>query len=191
MEHLPSSPSNEEQLAIPSEDFQYYIDQYKIKHEEGYTSYLGISPTYNDRERIKAYLEEYKVKTLLDYGIAQGVGYEKGNLAEYWGLESFAGYDPAVERYSQKPVGKFDAVLCYDTLEHIPEGSIDYVLQDIFSYTDGIILLRIDKGPAYALLPNGDNCHLTIQPAAWWEEKIKAHLKPGQTVLVHGKRLTK
>ncbi len=182
---------NEEQLAAPSENFQYYIDQYKILHtvkKDGggvYTDCFHISPTYTSRDMIKTMLEEHNVKTLLDYGIAQGVQYTKGKLDEYWGLESYTGYDPAVERYSQKPTGKFDAVLCYDVLEHIPEGSIDYVMQEIFSYTDKVILLHVGLGPAQAKLPNGENAHITIKPREWWIEKINKYKREGQVIYFH------
>jgi len=178
--------SNEEQLAAPSEDFQYYIDQYKIKHAEGYTSFAKFSPTYLDRERIKEVCLKYNVKTLLDYGIAQGVHYTEMKLHEYWELDSYTGYDPAVERFSQKPTGKFDAVLCYDTLEHVPEGSIDYVIQDLLSFSDKLALVRVETSPAATILPNGENAHITLHTKEWWKEKFLQHRRPGQIIVFHG-----
>jgi len=177
--------SNEKQLAVPGKTYRYYVDQYKIKHAEGYTEIYQLSPSFNSKHRIKEMLEKCEAKTLLDYGISSGTQYEVGRLHEYLELDSYAGYDPAVEKYNQKPQGKFDAVLCYDVLEHVPEDSIDYVIQDIFSYVDKVALFKMGLGKATAVLPNGENAHITIKPLDWWKEKISQHKPDGIAVYVH------
>jgi len=181
---------NEEQLAVPSEDFQYYIDQYKIKHNptdrrEPYTYTYQISPTYTSRDELKEQFANHKIDTLLDYGVGQARIYTVAKLHEYWGVKNWVGYDPAVERYSTKPEGQFDAVICYDVLEHVPEGSIDYMFQEIFSYSKGPVFLHIGLGPAVAKLPNGENSHITIKPRDWWIEKFLKYKKDYHTVYYH------
>lgn len=176
---------NEEQLAVPSDNFEYYIDQYKIKHSQGYTGTYQISPTYTSRDLLKSQFANHKIETLLDYGVGKAHHYTKANLDEYWGVTSWVGYDPAVEEFAVKPEGQFDAVLCYDVLEHIPEESIDYVMQEIFRYSKEIVLMHVGMGPAHALLPNGENAHITIKPASWWHEKVNKHKKEYHTVYFH------
>ena len=180
---------NEKQLAVPSEDFQYYIDQYKIKHSQGYTSMYEISPTYTSRELLKEQFSNHKIETLLDYGVGKALHFTKAKLDEYWGVTSWTGYDPAVEEFSVKPEGEFDAVICYDVLEHIPEGSIDYALQEIFRYSKEVVFLHVGMSPAKALLPNGENAHTTIRPREWWIEKINTLKSPHHTVYFHKTRI--
>jgi len=180
---------NEKQLAVPSEDFQYYIDQYKIKHKQGYTEAYQISPTYTSRDILKAQFDQHKIDILLDYGVGKAYHFTQAKLDQYWGIGSWVGYDPAVEQFNTKPEGEFDAVLCYDVLEHIPEGSIDYVLQEIFSYSRGPVFLHVGMGPAQAILPNGENAHTTIKPREWWIEKINKYKKDFHIVYFHKTRL--
>ena len=175
----------EEQLAVPGDNFQYYIDQYKIMHAEGYTEFYQISPSYTSKHQIKEMLDTHGVKHLLDYGISSGTQYTKGKLHEYLGLESFTGYDPAVEQYSKRPEGKFEGVLCYDVLEHVPESSLDYVIKDIFSFAEKMVMFKMGLALATAKLPNGDNAHVTVKPLEWWREKIKQHKPDGMPVYVH------
>lgn len=175
----------DEQSAAPGKTYQYYIDQYKIKHAEGYTEFYQISPSFTAKHQIKEMLEKCEAKTLLDYGISSGTQYEVGKLHEYLGLDSYTGYDPAVEKYSQKPEGKFDAVLCYDVLEHVPEDSLDYVIQDVFSYPTKVVMFKMGLGTATAMLPNGENAHITIRSLDWWREKIKTFQPQGIKVFVH------
>ena len=175
----------DEQLVVPSENFEYYIDQYKIKHNQGYADNYHISPTYTSNHILKEQFANHKIETLLDYGVGQATHFTQAKIHEDWGISNWVGYDPAVERFSTKPEGQFDAVLCYDVLEHIPEGSIDYVLQEIFNYSKEVVLLHVGMGPAVAKLPNGENAHITIKPREWWIEKIEKFKKDYHTVYFH------
>lgn len=178
---------NEELSAAPGKTYEYYIDQYKIKHKTGYGygNAYQISPSYLNRDHIKTILANHNVDTLLDYGIAAGDQYKRGELHKHLGFESFTGYDPAFEEYMQRPEGKFDVVICYDVLEHIPEDSLDYVIQDIFYYCNQVAIFKMGLGPAVAMLPNGENAHITIKSLDWWKDKIRKHKPEHITAYVH------
>ena len=157
----------------PNKKFYEYIDQYKIMHKErGYTGSVGISPTYRNKEQLKEAIDMYSIQTMLDYGCASGVQYTKGKLDEYLGVDVKL-YDPAVDQYSEDPTGTYDAVICVDVLEHVHEEHLDYVLQRIFSYADKMVWLKIGLAPAVAILPNGENAHVTVHNIQWWIDKIK------------------
>ncbi|HEY9744849.1 MAG TPA: methyltransferase domain-containing protein [Oculatellaceae cyanobacterium] len=117
---------------------------------------------------ILPYLEQYKVKTLLDYGAGQGK--LKASLSGY----DVTNYDPGVPEYSEKPQGSFDAVVCTDVLEHIEPEYLDNVLKEIFFYSTGLILLLVHFGPSGKTLSDGRNAHLIQKPPGWWEAKFNA-----------------
>lgn len=176
---------NEELSAAPGDTFEYYIDQYKIKHSEGYTRFYQISPSFSSKHQIKDMIDKHGVKNLLDYGISSGNQYTEGKLHEYLELESYTGYDPAVEKYSKRPERTFEGVLCYDVLEHVPEDSLDYVIQDVFSYAEKLAMFKMGLSHATAMLPNGENAHITVKPLEWWREKINQHKPDNIAVYVH------
>jgi len=157
-----------------------------MHEEQGYTGLVNISPTYRSKEHIKEALDKYKCVSMLDYGCASGVQYEKGLLHEYLNVE-IGLYDPAVEKYNVLPDGVYDAVLCYDVLEHIHEEDLDYVLNRIFSKASKLVLIKVGLAPAVATLPNGENAHCTVKKLDWWAEKIKSCRNKDIPVLLNNK----
>jgi hypothetical protein len=63
-------------------------------------------------------------------------------------------------------------MICFDVLEHIPEGKVDAVLKATSS--------RMQKGGFVSISLSEDTSgfaineplHLTVKPAAWWREKM-------------------
>lgn len=165
--------------------FYEYIDQYKIMHsKQGYTSILEISPTWNQRTQIKEAVDLTDSKTMLDYGCASAVQYKRGKLDEFLGVQVSL-YDPAIEEFSAEPSGTYDAVICYDVLEHIHEEHLDYVLSRLFLFADKLVMIKCGLAPAMAVLPNGENAHVTVRNKDWWKQKVAPHMKPGVKVLLN------
>jgi len=104
--------------------------------------------------------KEYKTNDVLDYGCG------KATLAEALG-PYVKNYDPAVPRYSARPVPA-DFVVCTDVMEHIEKEFLREVLDDISDLTKKIALISIASRPALKFLPDGRNAHLIQEPYEWW-----------------------
>ncbi len=66
-------------------------------------------------------------------------------------------------------------VICFDVLEHIPEGKVDDVLEAIASRMQKGGLVSICLKPDVCGASIGEVLHLTVKPAAWWRKKIKRY----------------
>lgn len=141
----------------------YIASEYRRMHNEG--RFAGGSLERHIPE-IKKLIEEYKVKTLLDYGCGKAV-HHKNKLAD-----SVTLYDPYYGPYSTQPVGTFDMVICTDVLEHIPEDEVGKVMADLINYTNKVLFLAISTYPAHKKFKNGENVHVTIRPKEWWEKML-------------------
>ena len=179
--------SNEEQLAGLSSKSLDYIEQYKLMHKSGYTGRYEISPTYSKREHLLATFEKHApdAKSLLDYGCAAGNHWTEFDLKGFLGIEKVTLYDPAVEKYSQRPTETSDIVICIDVMEHIPEEDIDWVIEDILNHANTFVYFRVEFAPAHALLPSGENAHVTVRPFNWWKERIAQHSREGLIIEVN------
>jgi len=161
----------------PNKEYYYYVEQYKKLYDKGYGNHVGISPTVGKKDTIGSFIKNANCKKMLDYGCGSGKQYSKLNLDKEWGIENVICYDPAIEKYSNKPEYDIDVdvILCIDVLEHIPESSVDYVLEDIFKYNSKLLIYNVSHIRAIAILPNGENCHITIKDSTWWDNKIEQH----------------
>ena len=104
---------------------QELINQYKQIHASkpyGRSSELKLG--YVQRELMHL----PKVERVLDYGCGQS------RLIDWLGKVNdteAVRYDPAIPDYATKPTGKFDAAVCTDVLEHIPEEDVVDFLKNV------------------------------------------------------------
>lgn len=176
----------------PSPRYRALLALYRDMHREGDAAH-GYAPdsTFDGRSlaphtaTLLDLIGRHGAKTLLDYGAGKGVMYgmrdlqtpEGGIVADlrtYWGLDSITLYDPAHEPYSRYPEGRFDAVISTDVLEHVPAEDIPWLLGELFGFAAGFLFVTIAGYPAQKLLPNGENAHCTVRPAAWWADQLTA-----------------
>lgn len=122
-------------------------------------------------EAITKLVAQYQPKTLLDYGCGKATRYHQFKLEKKWGVKA-SFYDPGYEKFSRKPEGKFDAVICTDVMEHCPEEDVAWILEDLFTYANKFIYMNIACFSAQKMLPNGENAHCTIKNKSWWEALI-------------------
>jgi hypothetical protein len=181
-----------------TDEFQKYVNLYKEyhkAHEDG-----GKQVGYSGRSilrqigYIRELLTKAGAKTLLDYGCGRGEQYTWRNfpvgektipsLAEYFGVNSVSLHDPAVPKHCARPVGKHDAVICTDVLEHIPESQVNWVLNDICSFSEKCVFLSIACYKAGTILSNGENAHTTVRPPRWWKQRIQDAAR-GKNIEVH------
>lgn len=70
---------------------------------------------------------------------------------------------------------RFDVITAWEVLEHIPEPAIDRLIANIAAHLspDGLFVASVamfeDKDPT-----TGAVWHVTLKPAAWWEERFRS-----------------
>lgn len=178
--------SREQNMLLRLEDFsekgQLLVEQYTIMADAGYETIFNekVTNAYNDfeirryKEHVKPLFRELGIKSLLDYGCG-GSDYESGKFAEgvsarqFFELERVSLYEPS-RGIDQRE--KSDAVVCFDVLEHIFITDIPRVLKEIFSLAKKLVILNIAAYRARALLPNGENAHITVRDLHWWKGMV-------------------
>lgn len=130
-------------------------------------------------------------RRILDYGCGKGFQYTVDKVHEEWAGPMPVLYDIGVPKFSARPQGPFDGVICTDVMEHIAEQDVPAVLADIF----GFLPPRDDGGTSFAYfyiacrparrktLPDGRNVHLTVREPAWWVDKLHRHQRTGLRIL--------
>lgn len=144
-----------------------YKEIYKELHR---SKRYGISGD-NIAEGLSKLVPE-SAETLLDYGAGQSN--TASIIKRLKGLKEVREYDPCVQGRDQKPKEDFDALICTDVMEHIPEEELSDVITDIRSYSDYAVFV-ISTRLAGEILPNGENAHCTVRPDNWWKEQLEQH----------------
>jgi 2-polyprenyl-3-methyl-5-hydroxy-6-metoxy-1,4-benzoquinol methylase len=109
--------------------------------------------------------------TILDYGSGSGSlksALDKLHPKVYNVIE----YEPGNPEKAAPPQ-PCGYVVCIDVLEHVEPEYVDQVLDDLQRVTLHGALLTISTEPAFKILPDGRNAHLTIQPFEWWNTKLQ------------------
>jgi ubiquinone/menaquinone biosynthesis C-methylase UbiE len=71
----------------------------------------------------------------------------------------------------------FDAVTCFDCLEHLPEERLTAVLCELRRVAIKVLIITVPEIQANATGPDGELLHLTVRPLAWWLELIETTLE--------------
>ena len=61
-----------------------------------------------------------------------------------------------------------------DVLEHIFITDIPNLVDELFSLTKNLLVINVACYKAKALLPNGENAHITVRGPDWWKGVIDA-----------------
>lgn len=117
-------------------------------------------------EAVRAIVTAIEPQTILDYGCSEN------KLAEALKPIRVSGYDPGIPERAKMPK-PCDLVICTDVLEHVEPDKIDNVLDHIYRLTGKAAYFVISTRSANAVLPDGRNAHLLVEPAAWWLEKLE------------------
>jgi hypothetical protein len=80
-------------------------------------------------------------------------------------------YDPGIDGKEGMPK-PCDLVVCTDVLEHVEPDKLEAVEDHLFRICGMGALLVIATRAANAILPDGRNAHLIVQPPAWWIDRI-------------------
>lgn len=152
------------------------IEFYKHMATHGIDRELApLSYSIMNIRRFKDYVlplfKEYAVQTVLDYGCGDtswdAPSFEEGLSAkQYFGITDVARYEPSLDIDERRVC---DAVVCFDVLEHIFLVDVSSVVWELFSLAKKIVIVNVACYPARALLPNGENAHVTVRPPMWWK----------------------
>jgi len=158
------------------------LDLYATMARDGYQTvdHQTIEHAFNDMEicafraPVRDLLKQFQIASLLDYGCG-GSDYEVAgfdeNLSakEYFGLSEVYRYEPA-RKIDQRQ--RTDAVVCFDVLEHVFIADLAETIRELFSLTGRLLIVNVACYAARALLPNGENAHITVRPPLWWKGMI-------------------
>ena len=139
-----------------------------------YASETGIKGRMRLPFALKKTCKNFNVNNFLDYGCGKNGLIDLLNKYDDFKAIKFAGYDPAVKQFSDKPKHSFDIVTCIDVLEHISRYEIQKTLTEIDELTNGFFFFAIDLIPAKKTLSDERNAHIMLAPADWWCQQISS-----------------
>jgi hypothetical protein len=168
---------------ILSKKGQQLIKMYEEMVSGGYMRKDGVdlADAFSDfssrfyRIPIKEQFTQFEIKTILDYGCG-GSDWTSKNFCEtgesaqeFYDLDKCFRYEPA-RGFDERT--KVDCVISFDVLEHVFIADVENTLNDIFSCAKKLVILNIACYPANALLPNGENAHITVRDGKWWKAQL-------------------
>ena len=149
------------------------FDRRKGGRVEGGKGY-GVQEATKFRAQLKPLFAEQGIASVLDYG-GGGTDWRKkdvpegGTLADYVGLTEYRVFEPARAVDQREPA---DAVVCFDVMEHIYLADIGFVLNELFRLATKLVVINVAGYPANALLPTGENAHITVRSLDWWRGAV-------------------
>jgi len=180
-----STPSN---LKLSKKGFEL-LKIYSSMVDDGYRNDLFNLKHF--KEFVKEKFKIHDIKSILDYGSGRADWYKKGfdinsnySAKEYFNLNEIYCYEPTENLNEKKLV---DCVLCIDVLEHIFIGDLKVIISDIYQHAKDLVILQIACYSASAILPNGENAHITLRNPLWWKgflDSISSDFKSISTVLM-------
>ena len=152
---------------------------------------------YNDfqlrkfRHICKHQISNEKIKTVLDYGGGgsdwDAPGFDTGtkqSAKQFFQIQTVHTFEPARGLMEKK---KADCVVCMDVLEHIFIEDIPKVVSELFALSKKLLVVNVACYKAAALLPNGENAHITVRGADWWKgvfDAISSNYKDIEVFLI-------
>ena len=177
--------------------YEYYnlIDQYKYVHKHGIRKknfFIDKNLTFDGKslgrwiKTINKIIIKTNSKSILDYGCGKAKYYNNAfqienkiynNIKEYWNVSEIKLFDPGVEEFESYPNKNYDGVICTDVLEHISSLDLDYIVKNIFNFSNKFAFFVISTTLDEKFFPDGRNVHQTVKNEEWWKAffyKIKS-----------------
>ncbi len=121
---------------------------------------------------VRELIDRFGATSVLDYGCGEG-GLKrelKALCAESVRIDE---YDVAITVKDALP-SFADLVVCTDVLEHIEPDCLSGVLAHLRLLARKAVFVVIATRPSKKTMSDGRNAHLTVEPAEWWAETVKA-----------------
>jgi hypothetical protein len=177
------APNQKEELQLSAKGIEL-VNLYEDMVANGYKCKDGtiVTNTYNDfelkkfREICHKEISKDEIKTVLDYG-GGGSDWDApdfepttGETAkQFFNLNDVCTFEPARNLMEKK---KSDCVVCMDVLEHIFVSDVPRVVDELFSLSRKLLVINVACYKAAALLPNGENAHVTVRSPTWWKGMV-------------------
>lgn len=169
----------------PSPEYQKAI-ALGIEYQKTHKGFTGRH-TFQSFPLYRQLIQEYRTKTLLDYGAGKLEQFSYRNIRllnhkgdtekqvypswqEALGVEEIYPYDPCIPEIAHLPTKRFDGVICTDVLEHVPPSDMPWVVDLMFSFAQQWVYASVASYPGKKTLADGSLAHKTIKPAEWWVE---------------------
>ena len=151
------------------------IERYR-EMAAGGQQFFGLS-VLQHKKILGKLMKRHDAHSVLDYGLGLGDAYASPHyLHRDWGMKrkQVTLYDPAFLRFANKPESLFDAVLCSDVLEHVPEERVEDTLRELVAYSTKFVWASVCCRPARKTFPGTNiNLHVTVKPLEWWMERVQ------------------
>lgn len=174
-------------MTEPSDIYKHAVVLTRGHHRSQHKTFSGQF-TWKYRHRIKAIIDKYDVKSILDYGCGKGKQYQNvdedsgQNLEQYWGVSTVK-YDPGVGEYEREPVGKFDLVICVQVLGSIPTQDLSWVIDKLYGHANKAVFvaerLKMPRKQIYASIEEYMPYGMTKEE---WIEQLR---RPSEDAAMH------
>ncbi len=170
MEEIKLSKKGNELISLYQEMAANGLDTtYGTRKENPYNSFQLKKFRYLCKDQIS----NAEIQTVLDYG-GGGSDWDSPNFEistnksakEFFQIQEVHTFEPARGLLEKK---KSDCVVCVDVLEHIFIEDIPKVVSELFSLSKKLLVVNVACYEAAALLPNGENAHITVRSPHWWK----------------------
>ena len=155
------------------------LSYYESMHKDGYLrsdgKYVPAESAFASFELLR-FLDHLDISifrnaSVLDYGSGKS-SWEKAKvkgvpLSSLLKYREVNAYEPAAGQSLSQAI-LYDIVVCMDVAEHVYVADVFDLLSDLFSMSKGYLICNIASYKAMALLPNGENAHITVRSADWW-----------------------
>jgi hypothetical protein len=64
--------------------------------------------------------------------------------------------------------GAYDAVTCFDVLEHLPEDRVGFAISELLRVANKRVVITVGTAPSVRKGPGGEELHLTVRDEDWW-----------------------
>lgn len=76
------------------------------------------------------------------------------------------------------PASSFDAVTCFDVLEHLPPERVGFAIRELCRVAKNRVVITVGTEPSRRKGPGGEELHLMIQSEEWWNRTLQAFSPP-------------
>ena len=120
-------------------------------------------------------LEECSAHTVLDCQIRAA---SSGSILRFpavakAGIERLVEFDPTAHLEQAVSSERVDAVVCFETLDFVPDDDIPWLLRHLFGRTKRLLYCDVSNKPKRQYLANGARLNRRNRPIEWWQYQFE------------------